>query len=453
MSNNIAQNSYGLIKIAPYQPRRQSFVGSLIEFVSSKRINVVVAFLFMVYAVIVLKIVTWRYLDDSLFFGLYSIMVSVYILSRFILSYFYVPKALHAADMGYRPSITFVTPSKNEEEGIARTIICMAESDYPKDKIEIIAIDDGSSDGTYAEMQRGATVARSLGVRADVVRFPQNKGKRHGMAYGVKKARGDIVIFIDSDSYVENGTVKELVKYFTEEKVAAVAGHAYVANKDVNMLTKMQAVRYFVAFKAYKSAEALFGTVTCCSGCCSAYRRSVTLPVIDEWLGQRFLGTNCTYGDDRSLTNFLLARGYDAMFADEARSTTIVPEDWGKFMRQQLRWKKSWTRESFIALKFMWKRNPIMFFSFVMGLILPLVAPVVFFRAVVWYPIMREMVPVAYIAGLVVMSVLYGLFYRIYHKDNLWIYGMFFSWFYSIILVWQLPYAILTLRDQRWGTR
>jgi hyaluronan synthase len=170
--------------------------------------------------------------------------------------------------------------------------------------------------------------------------------------------------FIDSDSFVEKNTAREIVKYFIDGKVGAVAGHTFVANAEKNLLTKMQSVRYFIAFKAYKSAEALFGTVTCCSGCCSAYRRSYILPFINEWRNQRFLGVKCTYGDDRSLTNYLLRRGYKTVFSPTATAHTFVPETVSQYLRQQLRWKKSWFRENLMAGLFIWKRNPLMSLSF-----------------------------------------------------------------------------------------
>src|SRR6185503_6194363 len=108
-------------------------------------------------------------------------------------------------------------------------------------------------------------------------------------------------------------------------------------------------------------------SVTCCSGCCSAYRKSYVDPILDEWRTQKFLGAQCTYGDDRSLTNFLLRQGYRTIYAPEALSQTIVPDTWSKFLKQQLRWKKSWTRESLIAAMFMWKRHPLAAISFFLG--------------------------------------------------------------------------------------
>lgn len=286
-----------------------------------------------------------------------------------------------------------------------------------------------------------------------VVDWKENRGKREGMAECVRQSKNEIIIFIDSDSFVKPNTARELIKYFIDPKVAAVAGHAYVANANTNILTKMQDVRYFVAFRAYKSAEALFGTVTCCSGCCSAYRKEYVLKVLDNWLNQKFLGVQCTYGDDRSLTNFLLQKGYKALFAPKAIAYTFVPDTFKKFMRQQLRWKKSWTRESLRAGLFMWKKNPIMSISYYLGVILPLLAPVIVVRALLWYPYATGKTPWFYLFGLALMAFIYGLYYYIHTKNKKWIYGVLFVTFYTIVLIWQLPWAILNLRDPKWGTR
>jgi len=420
------------------------------KYLKQTRADKWIIFFMLVYIVLIIKLVTFKEIENSVFFGVYSILVAFYILSRFSISYFYDPDTKGWEN--YTPSVTIVTPSKNEGDNIAKTLRCMLNSDYPKEKIEIIAINDGSTDNTLDEMLKVQKEARKKGISMKVIHWAKNKGKRHGMAEGIRKGKGEMILFVDSDSFLEKSTIKELMKYFRDPKIAAVAGHADVHNHDANFLTKMQTVRYYVAFKAYKSAEAIFGSVVCCSGCCSAYRKSYVTPILDEWLNQKFLGVECTYGDDRALTNFLI-KDYKAVYAPEARVTTIVPESYKVFFKQQLRWKKSWTRESLRASKFMWRKNPLMSISFFLGVILPLLAPVVVFRALFWLPFSNSVMPFFYIGGLVLMSGVYGAYYNIFRKDKLWIYGVFFAWFYSLIMIWQLPYAILTLRNSSWGTR
>jgi hyaluronan synthase len=448
--NELTLVNKGIENVNSKLPGEKGPFGKLLHWFTSHQINKWIIFFLLVYVVLLVKVITFKQLENSILFGAYSILVSIYILSRFLLAYFYDPTPIPNAN--YTPTVTFVTPAKNEEENISATLRAMMNSNYPKSRFEIIAINDGSTDATLKEMKKVEKEAIASGVRLSVVNWKKNRGKRHGMAEGILRSKSQIIVFVDSDSFVQPSTLRALVKYFQDRKVAAVAGHADVYNKDQNLLTKMQAVRYYVAFRAYKSAEALFGSVMCCSGCCSAYRRKYVNRVLEPWLNQKFFGASCTYGDDRSLTNFLI-RKYKAVYAPEAQSTTVVPDTWRGFMKQQLRWKKSWTRESIKAAAFMWKKNPIMSISFFLGVVLPLVAPVIVVRALIWVPSHTGAFPIVYIMGLILMSALYGIYYLIYKKDRLWIYGVLFAWFYSLVLVWQLPYAILQLRDSRWGTR
>lgn len=406
-------------------------------------------FFFVIYVIIVIKISTGSYLNDNLFFRLYSITITAYIFSRFILAYFH--RRVYA-DSSYEPTITFVVPAKNEENNIGETLRRFAEVEYPKDKIEVIAVNDGSDDGTYAEMLRAREEIQGAIARVEVVNWEVNRGKRAGMAEGVRRAKNDIVIFIDSDSFVEPGCVRHLVKYFADPRIGAVSGHTNVYNRQTNILTQMQALRYYIAFKVYKAAESVFGIVTCCPGCCSAYRREYLDEFIDEWLHQKFLGTECTFGDDRSLTNYML-RKYNATYSSQALAYTVVPDTFDKYMKQQQRWKKSWLRETFIAASFIWKKDPVASIFFYAYVLLAFAGPVVFLHAVLWNPIVYRIVPLVYLSGLFLMLMLHGIYYRIQVGKREWFSAVVAFWFYSVILMWQLPWALVTIADTRWGTR
>ncbi len=429
------------------------FFGRLLRWWEAKSVNARIVFFFCIYLVLITKMITWRHLSDDWLFGIYSLAVSVYIISRFLFSYFYEPHEEHF-DPTYMPTVTFGVPAKNEGTNIRETIMRIVQSDYPADRFNVVAVNDGSTDETLEQMLLAKEEARKdYGVEVMVIDWKVNRGKRDGMAECARQSKNDIVIFIDSDSFVKPDTAKELVKYFIDKEVAAVAGHAYVANEHTNAITRMQAARYFIAFKAFKATESLFSSVTCCSGCCSAYRRSDLVGILDQWLKQSFMGVKCTYGDDRSLTNFLLDKGKKTLFSPTAISYTFVPDTFRQFMKQQQRWKKSWVRESFRAGSFIWKRHPLMAISFYLATILPLLAPVVAVRALILFPLKTGTFPFFYICGLVLITLIYGLYYRIHARGNSWIVASFAAIFYNLILMWQLPWAILTLRDSRWGTR
>jgi hyaluronan synthase len=407
-------------------------------------------FFTVIYFIILLKVLTYRTIPTDLFFGFYGILVTTYILSRFILAYFhYSPRY----DESYQPTVSFVVPAKNEEDNIAETIRRFGDVSYPLNKVEVIAINDGSTDNTYQEMLKiKKELETEKHIPVTVVNWVENRGKREGMGEGVKRAKNDIVLFVDSDSFIEPDCVKHLVKYFVDARVGAVSGHTDVYNRDTNMLTRMQALRYYIAFKVYKAAESIFASVTCCPGCCSAYRRSYIIGFIDEWLNQQFLGGKCTFGDDRSLTNFTI-RKYEAVYSPRAKAYTVVPDTMRKYIKQQQRWKKSWIRETFIAMSFMWKKNPVAATFFYLYAFLAFISPIVFIRAIIWYPIATHLWPVIYLLGLFLMLLLQGIYYHIETGYPKWISAIFISWISSVILIWQLPYAFFTIRDSRWGTR
>lgn len=262
----------------------------------------------------------------------YSIAVGVFILSRFLLAAFYVPPR----DTGYEPTVTVVVACMNEAGSIEKTIGRIYREGYPHEKLEVVVVNDGSTDDTLNEMLR----AQGRHPKLVVVDFEENKGKRHGMAVGSLLSRSEILLFVDSDSFLMPGAVHKIVQGLADQSVAAVSGHTDVENIKSNVLTRMQDVRYYVSYRVMKAAEHLFGAVSCCPGCFSAYRRVYVLNVLDTWLHQRFLGSYCTFGDDRSLTNYLL-RDYKVLYDDEALATTIVPEKWLKYVKQQCRWKRS----------------------------------------------------------------------------------------------------------------
>jgi hyaluronan synthase len=404
----------------------------------------------IVTAVLAYKSVFIEVVVQDPWFGVYSVVVCAFIMSRFLFSLFYRPAPMPEG-APLEPTIAIVMPAFNEEDAVGDSIQSLLAVDYPPAKLEIVVIDDGSTDDTLSEIERAAAGSD----RVSVITFPQNRGKRAAMAAGIRATSAEIVAFVDSDSSLEHDALRRIVRGFADRKVGAIAGHAEVQNSRESWIARMQAVRYFVAFRVCKAAESIFGVVTCCSGCFSAYRRAAIAPVLERWEHQRFLGRPATYGDDRSLTNYVL-RDWDVRYDELARSRTIVPTTFRVFLRQQLRWKRSWTRESLIVGRFIWRRSPMASVWAYLGIVLPLVAPLVAVRALAWQPLVAGAgAPFVYLIGIYAMALVYGLYYGLRHGryDTLWVFGVLFVFFYLAFLLWQTWYAILTSRNSSWGTR
>jgi hyaluronan synthase len=380
-------------------------------------------------------------------FGVYSVVVCFYILSRFFLSFVYRP----GREQGLEPEVAIVIPAFNEEDAISETVHAILALNYPEDKLEVVVVNDGSTDDTLTQIEAVA----AWNPRVRVIDFPDNRGKRAAMAAGIRSTSAEVIAFVDSDSVLEPDAMKILVQGFAAPNVGAIAGHANVLNVRDSWITRMQAVRYYVAFRVIKAAESVFGVVSCASGCFSAYRRVAIAPSLETWENQHFLGKQATYGDDRALTNFVL-RGWKVRYESRAISHTIVPETFPKFLRQQLRWKRSWTRESTIVSRFIWRKNSLGAFATYLGIVLPLVAPIIACRALIWHPLFDSGgTPFVYLIGIYAMALIYGLYYACRHGrfDTLWVFGVLFVFFYLFVLLWQTYYAIATATNGSWGTR
>jgi hyaluronan synthase len=390
-------------------------------------------------------IIKVEYMRGNILVPLYTILVAGYMLSRFLLAAFYRPPK----DAGITPPIAIIVPSFNEGEAVARTIHSCLALDYPQELMEIVVINDGSTDDTWDQMLRAA--AQYPRGRVRCIDLGSNQGKRAAMAAGIRATRAEVLVFIDSDSMPAPGAVRKLVQGFADPKVGAIAGLTYVRNAETNALTRMQAARYYVSYQLLKSAESVLNAVTCCSGCFAAYKREAVAPLLEIWEHQRFLGVECTHGDDRALTARVLKTGWKTIYDSEAEAWTDAPDKYRKFFRQQLRWKKSWSREGPMLLSHIWRTRPLAFPSVAVQTMAGLLSPFVIGYSLL-VPLTGGSFPLIYFLGLYMVAMGFALIYRMFRNDGLWLYAFFGTFFY-ISFSPQILWAIIRIRDGKWGTR
>ena len=386
----------------------------------------------------------------SLPLTLYSVLIFIYFPYRALLFFLYRPYT----ENGYRPKLTIVIPAYNESENVKNSLISAIKAYYPKDKKQIIVINDGSVDDT---LQYILEVKEKYPEHFELISFEQNKGKREAMAAGFRKATGDIFVVLDSDSVMHPPALYNLVSPFEDSKIGAATGKVRVLNKKDNLLTRMVGVRYIMAFDFYRSTRSTIKTVFCCTGVLSAYRREIILKNLDVWLNQTFLGEKCTYGDDRALTNITLREGYDTVYSRNAIAETTVPRTLAGFCKMVVRWNKSFTRESIVFAKFMFtkyreKNRVLPIFDFTLGIIMTssLMVMVIFF---IFYMLTAPLFFFHFLAVIAVMGFVYMLFYIKVEKNSDFIYGVLYSFLHIFVMVWTIPYAILTLKNNSWLTK
>jgi hyaluronan synthase len=213
----------------------------------------------------------------------------------------------------------------------------------------LTVIDDCSADQSAAALigEMRPKFDRA-GIRLGFIRFPDNRGKRHGLAAGFQQEPlADAYLCIDSDTVLDEHAVAELAEPFGERRVQCVTGLVLAHNRATNLLTRLIDMRYVNAFLGERVAYSRLGSVLCACGSLAMYRGWVIRKHLDDFLDQRFLGRPATFGDDRRLTYYCLTEG-KSLIQPTAVGYTDVPERLGHYIRQQIRWGKSFIREGFL---------------------------------------------------------------------------------------------------------
>jgi hyaluronan synthase len=351
------------------------------------------------------------------------------------------------------PSLTVVIPAYNEGPMVAQSIDSVAAARYPRERLEIFVVDDGSRDDTWEHIC--AAAQRYPGL-VTTLRFEKNRGKRAALEAGFRHARGEVVVTIDSDSVIEPDSLLAMAGPFLNPKVGAVAGRVTVYNRDDGLIPRMLKVRYALSFDYLRAVQSTYGTVYCCPGALAGYRTSVVREVLDEWMNQTFLGAPCTYGEDRSMTNYILARGYDTVYQRAAIVHTIVPITYQKLCKMFLRWDRSYVREELRFAWIVWKR-PLgarliaVADTLITNLRYPLswATLILLVALIIWHPLVLP----RFLFAIGFMACFNMLYYLRSERSWDFVYGIFYSYYSVFALFWIMPYAVVTARARGWLTR
>ncbi len=358
-----------------------------------------------------------------------------------------------AAEMDTAPSLTVIIPAYNEGPMVRKSIESVVNAHYPRDRLEVYVVDDGSRDDTWTYIAKAAAEWPDL-VRA--VRFPKNQGKRAALAAGFEAARGDVVVTMDSDSAIAPNALLAITGPFRDPVVGAVAGKVAAYNRRAGLIPRMLHVRYILSFDVLRAVESSYGTVYCCPGALTAYRTSVVRQVLPEWMRQTFLGAQCTFGEDRALTNWVLDSGFSTVYQRSAVVSTLVPTTYWQLCKMFLRWDRSYVREEIRFLRIVWKRPPLyaalaLWDRLVTNLHFPVgYASFVLLGLVVWE---QPLTLVRFFLAVAVVSFFYSLYFLRSERSLDFLYGILFSYFDVLLLSWIFPYAFFTVRARSWLTR
>lgn len=142
----------------------------------------------------------------------------------------------------YKPRVTAIVPTNNEESVIERCINSLLTQDYPKEKLNILVVDDASTDRTREIVKNYECIRLKLLTREG--RFT----KASAINYTKEHVNGDVVAIFDADACLESSCIRNAVKNFADEKIGGVVGFQKPINIKQNLLTRVLSIGDFLRF-------------------------------------------------------------------------------------------------------------------------------------------------------------------------------------------------------------
>jgi hyaluronan synthase/N-acetylglucosaminyltransferase len=348
-----------------------------------------------------------------------------------------------------RPLVSVIVPVFEEASWVlAKCLHALTNQDY--EPLEVIVVDDGSPSRAKLEL----VYSMFATDRVRVIEAESNMGKRTAQKLAFDAASGDFFVTVDSDTILPPNAVSMLLARFADPKVGAVTANIGVENAEENLLTRLIGYRYWMAFNQERAAQSRCGVMMCCSGPLSCYRRTLIDKVKERYLAQRFLGKRCTFGDDRHLTNLVLDQGAQTVYMPLAPATTYVPTTLRSYLRQQVRWNRSFYREAVWSLRLIPRLHPYFGFELLLQVLLPfmlLTAVVAVGYHTVAHATASYLYP--YLAIIVALALLRSLYGMARTRDPGFALFISYGFIHLLLLIPTRLYALATLRVTGWGTR
>jgi hyaluronan synthase len=286
------------------------------------------------------------------------------------------------------------------------------------------------------------------------------RGKRGAMFYGFQLIKKDFmnqinnidVVVTDSDTELHPDSLLALQKCLrSHPKNGCATGLLDIYNLNDGLLPKIVNARYAYAFVIERAATSYFGCMTCCSGPISIYKLSVIDEMImQKFITQKFLNVKCEPGDDRHLTNLVMAKGYFSRQTNLSIASTESPETWTRFLNQQLRWSRSYYRELYWVLK------AIPFQSYYLCLVVSYetlfpIFILVFYIKILYFNTNLELLYKGLIISAIILCIrTFALI--LYLKNWMFLYNFLYYPIYLCLLLPTKLYAIASTLNNNWVT-
>lgn len=247
----------------------------------------------------------------------------------------------------FEPKISIIIPCYNEEKNISGCIESITRSNYKKENLEIIAIDDGSTDNTVKILKK---------YKVKIIKS-SHLGKSEALNLGVKEAKYDFILALDADTVIDKNFIRHIIKPFKHKNVGATNGSCLAKNEN-NLLETFQKIEYFMHSTIRKAFSDVYSNGLWFFGAFSCFRKSV--------LKEVGYFKNDTMAEDMDIFLEIYSKGHKIINVAEAIGYTKVPETIKGFIKQRARWSFGGIQALIKNKKaFAFKTNPSVLFLFI----------------------------------------------------------------------------------------
>ena len=229
----------------------------------------------------------------------------------------------------FEPTVSILIPARNEERVIGRLLERITELTYPKDKLQVIVIDDASSDKTGAIADDYKNKYSFIEV---LHREKGGKGKAAACNEGFNKSNGEIVLCFDADYYPTKDIVEKLAGPFVDPKVGAVQGRVVVLNEPQNMVTRLVALERIGGYRVDQEARDKLKLIAQYGGTVGGLRSNL-LKSLHGW-------DETMLAEDTDLTLSICLAGYKIRYNVDAECYEEAVDNWKAYRQQRYRWAK-----------------------------------------------------------------------------------------------------------------
>jgi cellulose synthase/poly-beta-1,6-N-acetylglucosamine synthase-like glycosyltransferase len=273
---------------------------------------------------------------NFIFIFLTSIII-IYLLRHYIFTFTVLRKSKNNygsnlnSNLNFEPTVTILIPAHNEENVIGKMLDKITKLSYPKNKLEVILIDDASLDATGKIAEEYAKLYGFIKVLHRESKVG-GKGKAGALNAGLKGSKAEIVICFDADYVPNNEIITKLVEKFADPTVGAVQGRPVVLNEPQNIVTRLVALERIGGYRVDQEARDVLGLIPQFGGTVGGFRRSIveSLGGFDESM----------LTEDTDLTIQIYLAGYKIRYAGDAECYEEAVDTWKAYWRQRHRWAK-----------------------------------------------------------------------------------------------------------------